>query len=167
MVVPHPLDFITMHAFQLSGIDPAPFQPLFDLDDEALAEIGAVRLGADTGSRLPCRVSLQDAQAGETMLLLPYTHQPAASPYRAVGPICVRRGAVQRTLAVNEMPAYVTSRLISFRAYDAQHMMIAADVCEGPLAAAAVQHAFEADSVAYIHLHFARRGCFSCLVNRA
>ncbi len=156
-----------MRAFQLSGIDPTPFQPLFDLGDEALAEIGAVRHNADTGHGYPCRVSLNDAQPGETLLLLPYTHQPAASPYRAMGPIFVRRGAVRRTLAVNEVPTYLTSRLISFRAYDAQHMMVAADVCEGPLVAAAVDHAFEADNVAYIHLHFARRGCFACLVNRA
>ena len=167
MVVLHPLDFITMHAFQLSGIDPAPFQPLFDLDDEALAEIGAVRRTADTSPGFPCRVSLDDAAVGDELLLLPYVHHAVASPYRAAGPIFVRRGAVQRTLAVNEVPAYVSRRLISLRGYDRQQMMVAAEVCEGPLVADALHRFFGDANVAYIHLHNARQGCFSCLVNRA
>jgi len=104
---------------------------------------------------------------GEELLLLPYEHQPAASPYRASGPIYVRRGAKRRTLAAGEMPAYVTSRLISVRAYDSAHMIIAASVCEGRLVAQEIEQVFNDRQVAYIHLHNAKRGCFSCEVNRA
>ena len=37
-----------MADFLLSGIDPAPLQPLFDLDDAGLAAHGAVRRIADS-----------------------------------------------------------------------------------------------------------------------
>ena len=73
--------------FQLCGIEPAPFAHLFELSDEALKQHGAVRQFATESPGYPCRVSLQDAEVGEELLLLPYEHQPAASPYRACGPI--------------------------------------------------------------------------------
>ena len=44
--------------------------------------------------------------------------------------------------------------------------MIDALVCAGSAAAAAIQKMFSRDDVAYIHLHNANRGCFSCAVNR-
>ena len=114
----------------------------------------------------PCRVSLVDADAGEELLLLPYAHQPAASPYRASGPIFVRRHARQRVLAPGHVPECVTSRLMSLRAYDAYDMIVAADVCEGAAVAGAIERTFADPAVRYIHLHNARRGCYACLVQR-
>ena len=154
-------------SFQLVGIDHEQFLPLFALSDEELQEHSAKRCFASEAPGYPCRISLEDASVGEELLLLPYLHQPAASPYRASGPIFVRRGAKQRLLAVGEVPRYVTSRLMSVRAYDAAHMMIAATVCEGANAAQEIQQYFGHDNVAYIHLHNAKRGCFSCQVVRA
>ena len=101
------------------------------------------------------------------MLLLPYLHQAAASPYRASGPAYVRRGVRQRSLAVDEVPTNIGSRLISLRAYAAAHMRVAANVCDGSLAGADIDAHFEQPEVAYIHLRFAKRGCFSCQVLRA
>jgi len=155
------------NSFQLTGIDHEQFTPLFQLSDGQLRQHGAVRRFVTQSPGYPCRVSLQDAEMGEELLLLPYEHQPAASPYRASGPIYVRRGAKRRTLAAGEMPAYVTSRLISVRAYDSAHMIIAASVCEGRLVAQEIEQVFNDRQVAYIHLHNAKRGCFSCEVNRA
>jgi len=155
------------HSFQLTGIDHEQFETLFELSDERLQEYGAVRRYVTSSPGYPCRISLKDAEIGEELLLLPYEHQPAASPYRASGPIYVRRGAKRRTLAVGEMPSYVTSRLISVRAYDAAHMIVAASVCEGTLVAREIEQVFNDPMVAYIHLHNAKRGCFSCRVNRA
>ncbi|MBO9579260.1 MAG: DUF1203 domain-containing protein, partial [Microbacteriaceae bacterium] len=60
-----------------------------------------------------------------------YEHQPAHSPYRASGPIFVRRDAQRRVLAPGEVPPYVAERLISLRAYDVAHLMVDAEVCEG------------------------------------
>jgi hypothetical protein len=154
-------------SFQLVGIDHEPFQSLFDLSDVELAERCAKKCIADESPGYPCRISLEDAQLGEELLLLPYVHHPATSPYRASGPIFVRRGVQKRRLPVGEMPSYVTDRLISVRAYDAAHMMVAATVSEGPAVASEIETYFRQDNVDYIHLHNAKRGCFSCKVVRA
>jgi hypothetical protein len=142
------------------------FEPLFALPDAQLAKIGAVRVIAGESPGYPCRVSLVDAEAGESLLLLPYLHQPALSPYKASGPIYVRKGATQRTLPPGEIPDYVSRRLISVRAYDAAHMIIGAEVCDGQDVGREIERQFDDDRAAYIHLHNARRGCYSCLVTR-
>ena len=156
-----------MDTFRLVGIDPAPFEPLFALDDTQLAALGAKRCIATENPGFPCRVSLEDAAVGEELLLLPFEHQPGASPYRASGPIFVRRGARRRALAPGVVPDYVTRRLMSVRAYDATHAMVDACVCEGVKAAAAIERLFADPDVAYLHLHNAKRGCFACTVERA
>lgn len=153
--------------FRLSGIDPAPFEPLFALDDDALARLGARRCIADSDYGYPCRVSLEDARPGDELLLLSWEHQPAASPYRASGPVFVRRGAKRAVLPPGVVPPYVSRRLISLRAYDRAHMMVGAAVREGADAVRELERMFADPAVAYVHLHNAKRGCFSCLAERA
>ncbi|MEZ5703429.1 MAG: DUF1203 domain-containing protein [Burkholderiaceae bacterium] len=155
-----------MSRFHLAGLPEAPFESLFLLSDEQLLPLGVVRCVATEPDAFPCRVSLQDAAVGEELLLLAYPHQSAASPYRASGPIFVRRGARRRELAAGVVPPYVTRRLISLRAYDAAHMMIDAEVCEGPTVAERLEQMFANADVSYAHLHNAKRGCFSCTAQR-
>ena len=156
-----------MQSFQLVGIDPAPFAALFDLPDEQLRARGAVRRIATESPGFPCRVSLEDAKVGEELLLLPYEHHAAPSPYRSSGPIFIRRGARQPRLPVGELPSYVTRRLISVRAYDALGLMVDASVCEGDKVRHEIGRFFGDGQVAYIQLHNAKQGCFSCQVDRA
>jgi len=156
-----------MPSFQLVGLPAEPFAAIAALPAEDLARRGARRVVATCKPGYPCRVSLVDAEVGEDLFLLPYEHQPADSPYKASGPIYVRLGAVQQTLPVGEIPDYVRLRLISVRAYDDEDMMIGAEVCEGRLVAAEIERQFTNPAVHYIHLHNAKRGCFSCLVRRA
>lgn len=155
-----------MHSFRLSALSYEPFAALFELSDAELAKIGAVRIVADQRTGFPCRVSLRDADIGEELLLLPYQHQAAESAYRASGPIYVRRNAIQAIPEPGEIPDYVSRRLISVRGYDTAHMMVAAEVCDGSSVAAEITRQFADERVAYIHLHNARPGCFSCYVNR-
>lgn len=155
-----------MSRFQLSGLAYDRFEPLFELSDQELAGLGVARVKADADFGFPCRVSLQDAAFGEELLLLSYEHQPAASPYRASGPIFVRRGAHRRVLPGGAVPPYVAQRLISLRAYDASHCMVDAAVCEGTAVAGWLEDSFSDAKIAYVHLHNAKRGCFSCMANR-
>ena len=155
-----------MSRWRISGLDPAPFEPLFASSDDALRRLGALRRVADEVPGFPCRVGLDDAPVGAELLLLPYEHHPARSPYRASGPIYVRRGATRRDLDAGDVPAMVARRLISLRAYDAQALMVDATVCDGAEVAAALDGFFADGAVDYVHLHFARRGCFSCVASR-
>jgi hypothetical protein len=154
-------------SFILTGLEYRQFEPLFALSDSKLAELGARRVIATHSPGFPCRVSLQDAEIGEELLLLPYVHHDVASPYRASGPIYIRRGATRRSLSPGELPEYVTRRMISVRAYNRAHMMVDAAVCAGAAVAKELERQFAGEQVAYIHLHNAPQGCFSCQVNRA
>ena len=156
-----------MPSFQIVGLSPTPFEPLFALPPDELAARGIRRVRAAAGTGYPCRVSLADAEAGDELLLLPFEHQPANSPYRASGPIYVRVGARQRTMPVGEVPASVRRRQISLRAYDGDDLIVAAEVCEGEAVGAEIERLLADPRVSYLHLHNAKRGCYSCLVRRA
>ena len=151
--------------YQLRGLEPASFEKLFDLDDAALAGLGMRRMRSDQPVGFPCRVSLEDAPVGEEVLLLPYTHQDCSSPYRASGPIFVRRVQAAARI-VNALPSYLTLRPLSVRAYDAADEMVDAEVVDGTAAEPLIQRYLARTDVAYLHIHFARRGCFACRVDR-
>jgi hypothetical protein len=154
-------------SFQLVGLPYEPFAALFSLTDRELTEFDARRVLATEKPGYPCRVSLVDAEVGEELLLVPFAHQTARSPYRSNGPIFVRKAARPSRLAADEIPDYVRLRQMSVRVYDPAHMMIDAQVCEGKEIASALDSMFSNSHAAYIHLHNAKRGCFSCRVDRA
>jgi Protein of unknown function (DUF1203) len=154
------------NSFQITGLPHDVFAPWFELSDKALAARGAVRYVADVNPGYLCRVSLEDAEVGEEVILLPFEHHRAESPYRSAGPIFVRRGATQQRLAPGTLPLYVTRRLNSVRAYDAAGMMIEAGVHEGIDLRAEIERLLADDKAAYLQLHDAKRGCFSCQVDR-
>jgi Protein of unknown function (DUF1203) len=156
-----------MNSFKLVGLPAETFASFHALSDAELAARNVRRVFATTKPGYPCRVSLADAEIGEELLLLAFEHQPADSPYRSSGPIFVRRTAVSATLEAGVIPDYVRTRLMSVRAYDAAHLMTDAVVCEGSEVRSALQAMFANKEVAYIHLHNAKRGCFSCTVERA
>ena len=103
------------HTFQLVGIDHRQFDHLFDLTDDQLKEYNAEHCIVHKSPGYPCRISLEDAREGEELLLLPYMHQPATSPYRGSGPIFVRRGVKKRKLAPGEVTAYLISKMVQPR----------------------------------------------------
>ncbi len=77
-------------SFQLHALSPARFAPLFDLTDKELMNAQATRMVVDTRPGFPCRVSLADAEIGETVILVNFQHQPADSPFQAAHAILVR-----------------------------------------------------------------------------
>ncbi len=153
-------------SYILRGLDPALFQPLFGLDEETLAARGMRWMRVDEPVGFPCRISLEDAPVGERVLLLPFVHQDSRSPYRASGPIFVRPGVGEARQVVGVLPPYLTRRLLSVRAYDAMDDIVDAEVVDGPAATPLIEHYFARSEVAYLHLHFARRGCYACRADR-
>ena len=127
----------------------------------------ARRLVVDETPGFPCRVSLADAEVGETVLALPFTHHDVSSPYRASGPIFVRRGVESATPEVDEIPLMFTHRLLSLRGYDEDAMMVAAEVVDGSMLEAAIRGQLDDESVRCRHIHNARPGCYNCRVDRA
>jgi hypothetical protein len=158
-------------SFRISGLPAEPFQPYFAMTDAELATHGASRViatEADLGLMPPCRVSLRDAKVGETSILLHYAHHTSpTSPYRAAGPIFVREGVTETASFENHVPAQQRTRLLSVRAYDADGIMVDAEVAPGEDLKTLIARFFARDDVAFLHAHNARRGCYSCRIDRA
>lgn len=153
--------------FQIKSLPAGEFAPLFGLTDDELALRRAVRQVVTSKPGTPCRVSMQDAEVGETVILVNYDHQPEASPYAASHAIFVREGAREAHLGINEVPDVIRSRLVSLRCFDRNHMMIDADVMPGDGLSAALSTAFDDDRIAYAHIHNAKPGCFAASAVRA
>lgn len=153
-------------AYAVTSLPAEPFAPLFAMDDEALAAHGARRVIADVARGFPCRVSLDDAEPGETLILVNYEHQPAQTPFRASHAIFVREN-VQPVAMVDTMPPALQRRLLALRAFDADGMMLAADIVEGARADALIARLFEDDKIAYLHAHYAKWGCYAARIDRA
>lgn len=153
--------------YVVTGLPLQPFQPLFGLDDAQLAARGIVRMVADSKPGFPCRVTLQDAEPGEPLLLLNWRHQDADTPYRSDGPIFVRESALETCVSRNTVPEQQRSRLLSVRAYDAAGWMLDADVLEGVDLETAIDRFFANPAIDYLHVHNARRGCYACRIDRA
>lgn len=153
--------------FVYHGLDAAPFRHLFDLDAAGLAAVHAVRVTADEPDAYPCRLTLEDAEPGAELILCNHTHLGLASPYAARGPVYVGRAGLDRgTVATRRVPGAIRRRLLSVRAYDGRGMMVAGEVVEGTALEPVLERLFTASETAFVHLHFARRGCYAARVER-
>jgi hypothetical protein len=153
-------------AFRITGLDPAQFRDLFTMTAGELAARRAVRKVVDSHPGYPCRVSLEDAQIGEEVVLLPYEHHDADSPYRGAGPIYVRREATRAYDGIDAIPPVLERRLLSVRAYDGAGMMLGAEVCRGAELPEVISRLFADEQAAYLHVHNAKPGCFACRIDR-
>ncbi len=154
-------------SFVITGLPIAPFQPLFDLSDEALAERRIVRRTVDAPQGFPCRVTLEDARVGETVLLMNYEHQPADTPFRASHAIYVREGEHPTRRDIDAIPPALAVRpYISLRAFSDGGMMLDATVAPGAELAPAIEQLLERQDVAYLHAHYAGMGCYAARVDR-
>lgn len=153
-------------SFVITGLDPAPFRHLFGQSEAALAAAGVVRMIADTRPGFPCRITLEDAEPGEALLLLNHEHLPVDTPYRSRHAIFVRDGAENAARFVDAVPEQLAVRLLSVRAFDQVGMMTDADVVEGRDLAPLIERMFADPSIAYLHAHNAKRGCFAARIDR-
>jgi hypothetical protein len=154
------------HRFLISALPVEPFRFLFGLSDTELAAHNARRCIADMKPGYPCRVSLVEAELGESVILVPYTHHAVNGPYHGTGPVYIREGATRVELDVNQIPEVARGRLMSVRAYDSEGLMIASDVVEGRDLESSIEYFFTQENIAYLHLHNAKPGCYSCRVDR-
>jgi hypothetical protein len=154
-------------SFRITGLSPAFFAHLFGLPDQMLARHGVKRCIADRKPGFPDRIEVRDAEPGERLLLLNYTHQPAATPYRASHAIFVREHAVERYDRIDEIPEVLRLRLISLRAFDDGDEMIDGAVLDGARLEAGIEAMFADPAARYLHAHYASRGCYAARVDRA
>ena len=142
------------------------FNHLFILNKEELSSKGALKMIVDEKPGYPCRVSLEDAEIGEDIILFPFQHHKTNSPYQSSGPIFVRQNAKSPNLGIDEIPKMLLHRLLSLWVYNKKGMMIDAKTIEGRTLKNEIGIIFKNNLADYIQIHNSSPGCYNCQVNR-
>ncbi|MCW3846076.1 DUF1203 domain-containing protein [Sphingomonas sp. LB-2] len=153
--------------YRISGLSPEPFRALFGASEEVLAEHGVRRVRATASRGFPCRITLEDAAEGETLLLLNHEDHAADTPFRSSYAIYVRECADEALVLDDALPPVFAGRPIAFRAFDAEGMLRGASLALADDADARLRELFDRPEIAYIHAHNAAHGCYSARVDRA
>jgi hypothetical protein len=153
--------------YRISGLDPADFAALRGADEATLAVHNAKRVVAVNKPGFPCRVTLEDAEAGENLILLHHVSHDVATPVRSAYAIYVREAAEQAAAYVDQVPPVFVNRTMAFRAFDAEGMLRNATLAKPGESDAAIRMLFDAPEIAYIDAHNAAAGCFAARVERS
>ena len=153
--------------FRVEGLDPSPFRTLVGRSDDELLAMGVTRCVVDAKPGFPDRIEVRDLEIGETALLLSYEHQPAATAYRSRHAIFIGETSRRPLNMVDELPQAILIRPISLRAFDDEGVMLAADLADGTALTPIIERFFGDPRVAYIHAHYAKRGCYAACITRA
>lgn len=151
--------------YRIRGLEPALFAGHFALDDASLAAQRARREVAGEG-RFPCRVTLEDAMPGETLLLTHYANHAVESPYRNAFAIYVRAGAREAADYIDSLPPVLRGRPIALRGYTADGDLHRAALALADDVDGQVRTLLEDQAVAYIDAHNAMHGCFAARIER-
>lgn len=152
--------------YRITGLSPQSFTHLIGASDAVLAQAGAIRVTAEADKGWPCRVSLHDAVAGESLILLNHISHDVATPYRSSYAIYVRENVEESANYVDQTPPVFEGRPIALRAFDADGMLRDAALALPGEADAKIRALFAIDEIAYVHAHNAAHGCFAAKVER-
>ena len=151
--------------YRITGLDPAPFAPMFDLDDGELEARGMTRMTVDNPN-FPCRVTLRDCELGDEVILLNHVSHDGNNPYRASHAIFVSKSGAEAADYVDTIPPALDRRILSLRAFDADGMMVEAALAQPGEADPAIRKLLSNTAVAHIDAHNAIRGCFAARIDR-
>lgn len=152
--------------YSIKGLDPAVFAFLVGADEDWLASHHAVRMTVTETPGFPCRVTLDDARPGETVLLVNHVSHEGGNPYRASHAIFVSEGAKEAASFVNLVPPALDRRILSLRAFDGAGMMSDAVLAKPGEADAAIRAILADPQVDHVDAHNATRGCFAARIER-
>ena len=153
--------------YRISGLEPSQFAHLIGLSDEELARHHAVRVTADKDRGFPCRVSLEDALAGETLILLHHISHDVATPYRSAYAIFIRESIETAAAYEDRTPPVFEGRPLGLRGFGADGNLKDARLALPGEADAKIRELLSDPAIAYIDAHNAAHGCFAARVERA
>jgi Protein of unknown function (DUF1203) len=152
-------------SYFIEGLDPARFAHLFALDDVALKARGIIPTRADSHG-FPCRVALENAPLDDRVLLLNFSHHAVDTPFRSSHAIYVAESSREQRRYQNSIPPALAQRLLSLRAFDRTGMMLDAVVVEGSECEAAIEELLAIERAEYLHIHYAKQGCFAAVARQ-
>ena len=99
------------------------------------------------------------------MILFPYASIPPGHAYSESGPIFVHAEPCQRYAATQQYPADFRNGRV-FRAYNANHDMIDAEVADGAEPEAVIEKLLKNPETAFVHARSVTRGCYTFKIER-
>ena len=152
--------------YRIEGLAPAAFESLYGMMGGALAERNARRVVAEASRGWPCRVTLEDAREGDSLILLNHVSHDVATPYRSAYAIYVREGVREPAVYVDETPPVFEGRPLGLRGFDADGMLRHALLALPGEADAKIRALFARSEIETIHAHNAAHGCFAARIER-
>lgn len=155
--------------YRIAGLPRTMFSEYLGRTDRELAQMRARRVIADADRGFPCRVSLEDARAGDSLILLHFVSHETENPYRTAFAIYVREDASEPEPFVDTIPPVMRGRDLSLRGFGADGLLVVARLVpasEGEAVDTAIQTMFADPAIASIHVHNAAYGCFAARVER-
>ena len=153
--------------YKISGLDPSLFSHLIGRSDDHLKAHNAVRVSAKADRGFPCRVSLEDAKAGETLILFHHVSHDVATPYRSAYAIYIRENARQAATFEDRTPPVFEGRPLGLRGFGADGNLKNALLALPGEADAKIHELLADPAIAYIDAHNAAYGCFAARVGRS
>jgi hypothetical protein len=141
--------------YRIDGLDPQVAQR-----DDAQPVTVTARPG------FPCRVTLEDAEVGETVWLFNHVSHDVDTPYRSAYAIYVRDGVQDAASYTDQVPPVMAGRPLGLRGFDAQGMLRNASLALPGEADAKIRALLAQEEIATIHAHNAAHGCFVAKIVR-
>ncbi|HEX8624829.1 MAG TPA: DUF1203 domain-containing protein [Allosphingosinicella sp.] len=153
-------------SYRIAGLGREAYMDLLGLDGDALARRGARRVTADSKPGFPCRVTLEDAEPGETPILFNHVSHDVPTPFRSAYVVYVRETAAEPVCYVDEPPPVFAGRTLGLRGFDSEGMLEGALLALPGEADSGIRELFERPEIATIHAHNAAAGCFAAKIVR-
>jgi hypothetical protein len=153
-------------AYRIEGLPQEIYAGLLGLQTEELFRRNARRVRADSKPGFPCRVTLEDAEPGESLILFNHVSHDVPTPFRSAYAIYVREKAEAPACFVDETPPVFAGRALGLRGFDSEGMLRGALLALPGEADARIRALFERPEIATIHAHNAAAGCFAAKIVR-
>lgn len=152
--------------YRIEGLQRGAYADFLDLTDEVLAERNARRVTADAKPGFPCRVTLEDAEPGERLILFNHVSHDVPTPFRSAYAVYVRETAAGPACYVDEPPPVFAGRALGLRGFDSEGMLRGALLALPGEADGKIRTLFDRPEIAEIHAHNAAAGCFAAKIVR-
>lgn len=152
--------------FRITGIDPAPWWHLTQLSDDELPAHNARRMIANSKPGFPCRMTLEDAEPGESLLLVGHRIERPGSPYQFEYAIFLREQADAAAIYDDRVPPVIETRRVAMRGFDESGLVAQVELAEPGDGEQVIRAMLEDSTIAYIDVHNVIAGCFAARVER-
>ncbi|MEO9601321.1 DUF1203 domain-containing protein [Parasphingorhabdus sp.] len=152
--------------YQITGLSPDIAKSFQGATEKELKALRAVHITATSKPGFPCRISLEDAEVGEELILFHHISHDVDSPYRSSYAIFVRTGQTEAAQYTDAVPPVFHDRPLGMRAFGEDSRLKTASLSLPGDADQTIRQLFELDEVTYIDVHNAAHGCFVARVER-